>query len=172
MSKSVAGNMIIFLLLLLMQVLICNHIMLFNVATPIIFIYVLMRLPMDMPVKMVMLASFMSGFLVDIFSDTPGVNALSCTIFSVLRKPVYMMYTGKDDNLAGLSPSISTLGAPLYMKYLFSMTLIYCMLSIGIEFFTFTSLSRMLLIIICSSVMSFILMLGVDSLMSHSGRHT
>ena len=75
MSKSVISYFVIFLVLLLIQVLICNNIMLFGVATPVIFIFIILRLPMDTPVKIVMTVAFLSGLLVDIFSDTPGVNA-------------------------------------------------------------------------------------------------
>ncbi len=164
MSKSVISYFVIFLVLLLIQVLICNNIMLFGVATPVIFIFIILRLPMDTPVKIVMTVTFLSGLLVDIFSDTPGVNALACTILSVLRKPIYFMYIGKDENLAGASPSVSSLGVPLFLKYLFSMVLIYCTLEIGLEFFTFISIKRMLLIISASTLLSFILLLGVDSI--------
>lgn len=74
------------------------------------------------------------------------------------------MYIGKDENLAGASPSVSSLGVPLFLKYLFSMVLIYCTLEIGLEFFTFISIKRMLLIISASTLLSFILLLGVDSI--------
>lgn len=171
MGKSPVSFFIIFILLILTQVLICNHIMLFGVATPVIFIYVILRIPMSMSVKLVLLLSFLCGLLVDIFSDTPGVNALSCTIFAVLRKPVYKMYIGNDESLAEASPSVSEMGAPMYMKYLFSMVLIYCMLNIGIEYFSFVGIDRMLLIIVCSSFLTFLLLLGVDSLMVNRAPH-
>ena len=46
MSREIIHFSILFISLLLIQVLICNHIVLFNVATPIIFIYFFVRLPM------------------------------------------------------------------------------------------------------------------------------
>ncbi len=44
------------------------------------------------------------------------------------------------------------------------MVLIYCTLEIGLEFFTFISIKRMLLIISASTLLSFILLIGVDSI--------
>lgn len=150
--------------LILVQVLICNHIMLFMLAVPIVFFYPILRLPMSMSVKGVMTIAFIIGFIVDIFSDTPGVNTISCTVLSVVRRPVFHSFTGNDEALAGVSPCISTLGLWTTFKYLLVCTPIYCAVAIGLEYFTFVSLYRTLYIIGASSLLSFILLLGIDSL--------
>lgn len=164
MARNIVTYVILFIILVLMQVLVCNRIMLFGVATPIIFIYFLLRLPMDTPIKAVLLISFLTGLTVDIFSDTPGVNALSCTLLAVLRKPMFVALSGKDEDMENVTPCVSTLGAALYCKYLFTFSVFYCFLVIGLEYFTFTGIGHMLLLMLCSSVLSFVLMLGVDSL--------
>lgn len=63
-------NVILLIVLVTAQVLICNHIMLFNVATPFIFIYLIVSLPMDLKTDWLLTWAFAAGLLVDLFSDT------------------------------------------------------------------------------------------------------
>lgn len=119
---------------------------------------------MSMSVKWVLTIAFILGLIVDIFSDTPGVNAISCCVLAVLRKPVFRLYIGNDEALQGVSPSIGTLGFRIYAKYLLLLTPLYCCLSIGLEYFTLTDWQRTLSIIGGSSVLSYFLLLGIDAL--------
>lgn len=170
MGRDTAKYIMMIVSMILVQVLVCNHIMLFSLAVPIIFFYPILRLPMSMSVKAVMTVAFFIGLIMDIFSDTPGVNTISCTVLAVVRRPVFHSFTGNDEALAGVSPCIATLGFWTLFKYLLICTPIYCLLSIGLEYFTFVSLQRTLSIIGASSLLSFILMLGVDSLTGGKGK--
>lgn len=164
MGRDITTYLLLFLVLMLAQVLICNHIMLFGLAIPIIFIYPLLRLPMSMSVKVVLTISFLTGLAVDIFSDTPGVNVISCCILAVLRRPVFHLYVGNDEALQGVSPTIANLGFRTYFKYLFLLVPAYCLPAILLEYFTFTTLSRTLLIILSSSMLTLVILLGIDAL--------
>lgn len=119
---------------------------------------------MSMSVKGVLTIAFLLGLAVDICSDTPGVNTISCCIVSVLRRPVYQLFTGKDENLAGVSPTISTIGLWTFFKYALLLVLMYCICTIGLEYFTFTGIKRTLSIIGSSTLLSLILILGIDAL--------
>ena len=89
MSKYMLTMLFLFPILILVQVLVFNHIMLFNLAVPFVFIYFILRLPIGMPANLVLSLSFLIGMLVDIFSDTPGVNALACTVLAAVKTPVF-----------------------------------------------------------------------------------
>lgn len=164
MGRDTASYIMLVISMLLVQVLICNHIMLFSVAVPIIFFYPILRLPGSMSVKAVMTVAFLLGLTVDIFSDTPGVNTLSCTVLAVMRRPVLHSFTGNDDTLSSVSPCIATLGFWTCFKYLLICVSSYCLMSVALEYFTFVSLQRTLSIIAASTLVSFVLLLGVDSL--------
>lgn len=166
MSRELIYYAILFVAMLLLQALICNHIVLFNVAVPIIFIYFIIRLPMSLSTNWVLTLSFLMGFCVDIFSDTPGMNALACTIFAIARRKIFTLYNSRDEHHAEIVPSISTLGFATYCKYLLTTTLCYCTLIFLIEYFSFSHLPMMLFKIVSSSVLTFLLLLGIDSLMA------
>lgn len=86
MNKTATQLLGITLILLLAQVIVLNHVCLFGVAVPFAFIYVLLRLPVTMNQNWVLTVAFFMGLLIDIFSDTQGMNALACTILD--RKSV------------------------------------------------------------------------------------
>lgn len=164
MDKTFLNNVIILLCLILIQVLACNHIMLFNVAIAFVFIYSIVRLPMDLSINLVLTWGFLAGLLVDIFSDTPGVNALACTIISMLRRPMLYAYVPRDDRTKNIVPTLHSLGFAIYGKYLFSMSLVYCLLVFTIEYFNFADVKEIVIMTLSSSIFTFIILLGIDSL--------
>lgn len=164
MSKTILQFFLLFIAMLLAQVIVFNHIVLFNVAMPVIFIYFIIRLPITLSVNWVMTLSFLLGLSVDIFSDTQGMNALACTILAVLRHPILRLYFPREDDLTIPEPSIRSLGMGIYIKYMFSMVLVYCILIFLIEAFTFFNPLQLVLRIVCSTILSSLLLLGIDSL--------
>lgn len=166
MNRTILNFIILFVVLVLVQVIVCNRICLFNIAVPVIFIYFIIRLPASMGVNLVMTLSFILGLTVDIFSDTQGMNALACTMLGALRKPVLRLYLPREDDMGNPIPSSKSLGMAVYMKYLSSMTVLYCIFIFMIQSFTLFNLQITVLRIIGSSILTFILLLGFDSIAS------
>ncbi len=164
MNKEVLQFAALFVVMVLVQVLICNHIALFNVAMPIVFIYFIIRLPISLSLSVLFSLSFLLGVTVDIFSDTPGVNALACTLLAAFRRPVYYAYVPRDDKTKDLIPSISSLGVGVYCKYLISLVGIYCFLVFSIEYFNFADIEEIVLLSASSSLLTFLSLLAFDCL--------
>ncbi len=164
MDKSVLQNLLILFILILVQVLICNHLMLFNVATIFVIIYVIVRLPMDLKTDWLLTWGFLSGLIVDIFSDSPGVFALACTILAMVKTPCLYAYVPKDDRTKNVTPSLSELGFGVYGKYLFSMSIIFSLLIFSIEYLNFADVKDILIMAVSSGLLTFVVLLGVDSL--------
>ena len=157
MSKTVLQFILLGFILVLAQVMVFNHICLFNVAVPMVFIYLLVRLP---------IIGFFLGLTVDIFSDTYGMNTLACTVEAMMRKPILRLYVPREEDLTRPEPSMYSLGTATYLKYLLTMTLLYCSLIFLIEAFTFFNPVRLLLRIVFSTILSMALMVGIDSFMT------
>lgn len=154
--------------MVLAQAIIFNHICLFNIATPIIFFYFILRLPISLSVNWVLSLSFLLGLSLDIFSDTQGMNALACTILGGLRKPLFSLYSPREDEVANIIPSIQSLGIGTYLKYSFTATLLYCFLILLIQAFQVEDIYLLILRTVASTLLSFILILGIDSIMTIS----
>ena len=164
MNKEILQFSLLFIVMVLVQVLICNHIAVFDVAIPIVFIYFIIRLPISLGLSILFTLSFLLGFCVDVFSDTPGVNALACTLMAALRRPLYYAYVPRDDKTKDLIPSISSLGISVYCKYLVSLIAIYCALVFSIEYFNFADIEEVLLLASSSTLLTFISLLAFDCL--------
>ncbi len=164
MARTTISFILLYLLLVAAQVVVFNHLFLFGVALPLVFIYMILRLPVTLGTNWSMTIAFILGLTVDVFSDTQGMNALACTIFSTLRKPVLRLYFPREEDLTNPEPSIHSLGLGIYMKYLITMTTLYCLLYFVIESFSFFDMARMAIRIVASSVLTFLLILGIDSL--------
>ena len=164
MNKDVVKFAVLFVVMLLLQVLICNHIAIFNVAVPIIFIYFIIRLPISMGQGWLFTLSFVLGLVVDICADTPGVNALSCTLLAALKKPVFYAYVPKDDKTKDITPSITSLGIATYCKFLVTLIGIYCVLVFSIEYFNFADVKEVVILSASSCLLTFITLLAIDCL--------
>lgn len=171
MDRSYFTSLIILICLILVQVLVCNHIILFNVAMAFIFIYIIISLPMDLSTNWLLTWAFLSGLAVDIFSDTPGVNALACTILAMLKRPMLYAYVPKDDRTKDIVPTLASLGFGIYGKYLLSMVVIYCILVFSIEYFNYADVKEIVIMSAGSAAFTFLILLGVDSLIvTHRGK--
>lgn len=166
MSKTTLQFLLLGLILVLAQVIVFNHICLFNVAVPMVFIYLIFRLPITLSLNWTLTVSFFLGLIVDIFSDTYGMNAVACTVVAMLKHPVLRLYVPREEDLTRPEPSMLSLGVAVYMKYLLTMTVIYCTLIFIIEAFTFFNPLQLVLRIVFSTILSMIIMLGIDSLMT------
>lgn len=164
MNKSIISYTFLFLALVLVQALMMNHIVLFNCAVCFIFIYFLIKLPINLSTNLVLTLGFLLGLTVDMFSDTPGLNALVCTILASLKRPVFFAYVQHDDQNRNISPSIGTMGLLSFCKYAFSMSAIFCLLLFFVEFINFENIVGILIKAGASSVFTFIVLVAIDSL--------
>lgn len=164
MNKSVISYILLLVILVLIQAVLFNHIVLFNSAVCLIFIYFLIKLPLDISPNFMLTLGFLLGLCVDILSDTPGLNALCCTILASLKKPVFFAYEQHDDQKRSISPSIGTMGFFNFSKYVFSLSAIYALLAFFVEFVNFTDVVQILIKAGTSTAFTFIVILAIDSL--------
>lgn len=164
MTRTVITFILMFVLLIPAQAVIFNHLILFNVALPLVFIYLIISLPVTLSTNWALTIGFLTGLAVDIFSDTLGVNAFACTTLAALRKPVYHLYMSFDDDLSGQRLSIATMGTASFMKYSLTMVFVYCLTAFSIEAFQFFNFKLLLLRTVCSTLFTFIIIYAIDSL--------
>ena len=119
---------------------------------------------MSMGLSSLFTISFLLGLCIDIFSDTPGVNALACTLVAAVKRPVFYAYIDKDDHTKRIIPSVSTMGLGKYSKYLLTMTVIYCLLLFSIEYFNFADVKDIVILTGASALLSFIILLATECL--------
>ncbi len=165
MTKTVIQFIVLFLTLLVLQ-LVCNKIVLFNIAMPVVFIYLILRLPVNLHGGWVLTIAFFSGLIVDIFNNTPGMNALACTLMAAVRRPVFNLFVSRENDMNIPIPSVDSMGVSDYFKYMATLVTGYCALIFIIQAFSLHNFVLTLARIAGSSVLSVIIIFGLDSLVS------
>ena len=161
MSKTVLQLVMMFVLLTLSQAIVFNNLVLFSVAVPFVFIYMIIAMPITFSTNLAMTIGFVTGLAVDILSDTLGVNALCSTILAFVRRPVFHLYMASDVDLAEQFPSPRTMGSPAFMKFALTMSAIYSFMVFTVEAFQIFDWQLYMLRIIAGSIYTFILIYAI-----------
>ena len=161
------------LILIPAQAVFFNHLVLFNVAVPLTFIFVIVTLPITYSANRAMTIGFLLGLAVDALSNTPGVNALCCTLLAFMRKPIFHLYVPTDNDLAEQRPSLRTMDTASFLKYALTMCVVYCLLLFTIEAFQIFNFRLYLLRVVTSSLYTFLIiyaLAGLSGSSSHEKR--
>ena len=165
MTKTVLQFVGLFLALVVLQ-LVCNKIVLFNIAMPVVFIYLILRLPVNLHGGWVLTIAFFSGLVIDIFNNTPGMNALACTMLAAVRRPVFNLFVSRENDMNIPIPSVDSMGVSDYFKYMATLVAFYCTLIFLIQAFSLHDILLTVARIVGSSILSIILIFGLDTLVS------
>ena len=150
--------------LILLQVLFLNRIHLFGYATPILYSYFLLKLPMERNVFFVLISAFLMGLSIDIFLNTPGMNAAAITIVAAFQRNIRNLFFERSDYYDEFVPGIHT--APkAFLRFTALVVSLHIALLFFIESFTLFNLINTVLRIVSSFVISFTLIIAIDSLM-------
>lgn len=167
MTKTAIHFIILSIVLLLAQAVVFDNVCLFNVAVPVVFVYTIFKLPVSLGTNSVLVISFLSGFIIDIFADTYGMNSLACTIAGMTRNGVIHMFVPRGEEMSDPIPSAKSMGRATYIRYMTVMTLLYCILIFGIQAFTFFNILLTIERVIASTILSLLLMIAIDCLTTH-----
>ena len=151
-----------FVVLCAAQALVFNRIHLFGCATPLIYIYMILKLRRNYPQWGALLWSFALGLTIDAFSNTPGVAAASLTLIGAVQ-PYFMRLFVQRDAAEDLKPSIHTLGFTKFCFFTFCLTFLYCTVFFVLETFNFFNWVQWLLQIGGSTLVTFVMIITFDS---------
>lgn len=75
MINNLLRGFIYFVVFVLIQVLILNNIHFLRIATPFLYLYFIIKMPVGSSRTQVVFFSFIAGVVIDTFSNTPGMHA-------------------------------------------------------------------------------------------------
>lgn len=162
-------NLIYFVLFVLIQVLILNHIHFLRVATPFLYIYFLLKLPYGISKMNILIVSFITGIVIDMFTNTPGMHAAACTLAGFCREPLIRFWIGKDLP-EGIYPSFRTFGYGGFFRYALSIILIHHFTLFLIESLSLFDPLFLILRILASVAMTLLLVCTVEAFNIESQR--
>jgi len=162
MINNIIRAVFYFVILVLIQVLILNNIHFLRIATPFLYLYFIIKLPIGTSQAKVVIFSFLIGFVIDLFSNTPGMHAAACTLAGVIRQPLISFYMGKD-LVEGLFPSYATFGYGGFIRYMLTFVVIHHVALFLIESLSFFDPLFLLVRIVVSVLMTSLLICIVES---------
>ena len=152
-----------FICLVLLQVLILNNVHIAGYATPFLYIYLILKFESDVSRNTLMLWAFFLGLTVDVFSDTPGMNAAATVLLAFLR-PIFLRLFVPRDTLDTLIPAVRTMGIFPFLKYLVICVLVHLGMLLTLEFFSFAHIGTLLLRVVTSTLLTVTCIMAVEGI--------
>lgn len=152
---------IIFILLLLLQVLLFNNVQFSGYVNPYVYVMFILLIPVDIAPWLLLIISFFTGFIIDIFTSSPGMHT-SATVLSGFARPyILRLISPRDGYETNSEPSMFFYGIRWYLIYALLVVFIHHLALFFIEVFRFTEFFRTFLRVLLSTGFStaFILLL-------------
>lgn len=160
MIKDFGKYAVMFVGLVLLQVLILNNIQFSGFVNPYVYILFIMLLPFTVPGYAVLGLSFLLGFSIDIFSNTPGVHSSATVLLGFLRPGIADLISSREIIEKGNTPNMKQLGFASFLKYTVIAVFVHHLFLFYAEAFSFEGFFHTLLRIILSSVFSIVIILA------------
>ena len=165
--NSIAGlNIVRFVLLLLVQVVICNHIDLFGYIDPYIYIIFIFLFPIRDERLILLLVSFLLGMLVDLFSDSGGVHAAAAVCLAYARPVLLKTSFGMLYEHHSIKFSTTDIGS--LITYISLGTVIHHLILFSLEIFNISNILLILQKTLFSSLFTIILSVLIIILFSRN----
>lgn len=152
----------LFIFLILLQAILLNRINVFGFATPVLYIYFLLKLPFGRSPFYVIISGFLLGLIIDIFLNTPGMNAAAATMVATFRKPILNLFYDREI-FDEFIPGINT-GTSQFVKLTVFVVLLHLTLLFFIESFTMFKAVNTIKRIVASSLISILIIISLDVL--------
>ncbi|MEI6454929.1 MAG: rod shape-determining protein MreD [bacterium] len=126
-----------FFFLILFQVLILNNINLGGYINPLYYVYFILLLPFATPRWTLLLSAFFLGLGIDVFTNTPGLNAAASVAMAFARPYVIIMLSSSTESLVGIHPAIKNQGIRWFFYYAAILIIIHHTTLFYLEIFRF-----------------------------------
>jgi rod shape-determining protein MreD len=151
----------IFALLTLLQLGLFNNIQFSGYVNPYVYIMFIMLLPVETAAWLLLIISFLTGLLIDLFMSTPGMHTSATVLAGFIRPYVLRLISPREGYEASSEPSMLLYGFRWYLFYTLIIVFVHHLLLFYLEVFRLTDFLTTFLRVILSSLFTstFILLL-------------
>ncbi|KWW30636.1 MAG: rod shape-determining protein mred [bacterium P3] len=158
-SRLILQNIVRFAVLTLVQILILNNINISGYAIPYLYLLFILMLPTGMGKIAMLLAAFVCGLAIDVFSNMLGFHTFSCTMVAFARILFADRILTRNEPVVISTPSIYTVKTQYFIGYLLVLTAIFYLTFFSLELFDSHGFWRLLLSITLSTLLTVVLAL-------------
>lgn len=152
-----------FVFLSLLQALVLNNVHVAGYATPFLYIYFILKFDTGISRNELMLWGFFLGLTIDVFSNTPGMNAAATVLLAFACPSIFRLFSPRD-TFDNVEPSFRSIGVGPFVKYVIVCVLLHHAALLTIESFSFFDLPVLLLKIITSALLTSLCVLAVEGI--------
>ena len=151
-----------FAILAAVQVLLFNHIHLFGYATAYIYLLFVLKMPRFATRNEQMMWAFALGLIVDMFGNTPGINAAAATVLAFMRNYILAMFTpnGMSEDFV---PGTRVLRWGAYIGYAAISTTLFCIVLFMLELFTLARPLHLIISVASSTLLTLLFVTAIES---------
>jgi len=144
---------IMFVVLVLVQVLVFNHVQFSGFVNPYVYVLFVLLLPLSTPRYVVIFGGFFIGLAVDVFSNSPGMHAAATVVIAYIRPFVVRSISSREEDRNDY-PGVKQNKFSWFLYYTALMVFFHHFILFFLEYLTFSHFFSTLLKIIISSVFS------------------
>lgn len=162
MINSISRFVLTYILLVALQILLFNNIQFSGYVNPYVYILLILLLPFNIQPWLLLLFSFGTGLIIDIFTGSPGMHSSATVLAGFVRPFVLRIISPRDGYDTGSAPSMLTFGFTWFFTYTLLMVLIHHTALFYLEVFRLTDFFRTLLRVILGSAFSITFILLIE----------
>ncbi|MFO7613814.1 MAG: rod shape-determining protein MreD [Bacteroidales bacterium] len=164
MNRSLAENMIRFVLLVIAQVFIFNNIQLSGYINPQVYVLFILMLPFRLPGFWLLFLSFVTGLTIDVFMQTPGLHA-AASVFLAFCRPGVIRLVGKKEDLESFDyPNVRDSGSLWFFSYTVILVLLHHLFLFFTEVFRFSEFGQTLLKVLINTALTALIIMLIQYL--------
>lgn len=126
-----------FIVLVLLQVLLFSNIDYIGYVSPYIYILFILTLPLGFNKYASMGLAFLMGFVIDMFSNTPGVH-ISATVALAYARDYWVEIVLPHNEMGAVEPSLRKLGLNNFLRYTIGLVLLHHLILFFAEAWSFS----------------------------------
>ncbi|MDY8136805.1 rod shape-determining protein MreD [Aquimarina sp. 2201CG5-10] len=136
MNKDIPIHIGRFIILVLVQVLVLNHINFLGYLNPYIYIIFILLAPITINRSLFLVLSFLLGLTIDMFGDSGGINAAACVTIAYMRPIILRSAFGLSYEFQTVK--LSKVGFGERLVYVTLMVFIHHLVLFSLEIFNFS----------------------------------
>lgn len=169
-GTSIIAQVFYFVIYLVLQVVLMQNVVLFDVAFCFLYVGFLLMLPFDSGPVRLMLMGLLLGLCVDIFYNSFGIHAAASVFIMYLRPYVVSVLAPRGGYEPGMTPKLKVMGLEWFTVYSLILIFLHHLVLFFVEAGGFGMFMYTLLKVVASTVFTFVVILIIQYLFYSSKR--
>ena len=150
-----------FVILVLIQGVIISQVQISRYAVPLLYVVFILKLPSDTGRKSLLFYSFLIGLCVDVFGNTPGLNA-TASLWLAMARPLLLRWQTSRDAAESFVPGIKSMRFAPYLRYVLPSVLLHSAVLNVIDAFSIAKASDVAIATLADTTVTVVLIMIIE----------